>query len=123
MCGAAGCRVCGIAKLTEEQKRYYDTRSKTRHRLDLRGKALHKIELGSPKQPFVLEIEEGLLKWWVDLQDQPDEIIVDSVQAVQEMLTGKRPTGPPWQSYIYWYRTKFAINPNIDLRIPIFGNV
>jgi len=122
MC-APGCHVCGISKLTPEQQKYYDERKATRQRLDLRGIELHAIE----KYPdLILEIEEGLLKWWVDRQDLPDEIVVDSVEILMHLLN-KEPKGsfyyPKWHSYVYWYKTKFSMNPECDSRIPIFGNI
>lgn len=121
MCGGPGCPMCGIVRLTEEQKEYYDTRKSTRRRLDLRGKQLHLID----DKGLIFEIEEGLLKWWADWQDQPDEIVVDSVLLVMDLLKVKNDfnTHPKWNSSVHWYKTKWSINPNTDLRIPIFENV
>jgi len=122
MC-ATGCHVCGIAKLTPEQKKYYDERKATRQRLDLRGIELHTIEK-YPEQ--IQEIEDGLRKWWEERQDQPDEIVVDSVEALMCLLK-QEPKGSSyytkWHSYVYWYKTKFSMNPECDSRIPIFGNI
>ena len=117
----SGC-CCGYVKLTPEQQEYYETRKTTRRRLDLRGQELHLV----PTTDAILEIEEGLLKLWVDWQDQPDEIVVDSVEQLMKLLNKEEKEAyyyPKWHSYVYWYRTKFSMNPNTDLRIPIFENV
>jgi hypothetical protein len=115
--------VCGIAKLTPEQENYYNTRRTTRHRLDLRGVELHLVE----KYPdLILEIEDGLQKLWADWQDQPDEIIVDNVELLMKLLNKEEKEAyynPKWHSYVYWYRTKYSMNPKCDLRIPIFENI
>lgn len=108
-----------------EARRYYDERKRTRQRLDLRGKELHGIGRHGDATSGILEIEEGLLKWWVDWQDQPDEIIVDSVVAFEQALTGERAEarGPIWGSDVSRYRTKYAIHPGGEHYIPVFENI
>jgi hypothetical protein len=114
--------MCGYVELTPEQKQYYKERKNKRHRLDLRGKELTLIpdpDAMHGEKRTILEIEEGLLKWWVNWQDQPDEIVVDSVYKFNTLL-GKFTTRPA-----YWaaHKTKFSIMPAEEQFIPVFENV
>lgn len=110
---------------TEEQKTYYKKRRMCRSRLDLRGKELHfyKKDKIHP-DGCILEIEQGLLKWWSDWQDQPDEIVVDSITALLAVL-GKEPNPRPldWTSQTYLYRTRFTALSSGEAYIPVFENI
>jgi len=128
MCGAGffggECRVCGIIKLTPEQQEYYETRKTTRHRLDLRGKELH-VYANYPGR--IIEIEEGLTNWWVEWQDQPDEILVDDVAVFIKLVTGviqlRANFGVGDASLVSFYQSKYSIYPIDGPLIPVFENV
>lgn len=101
-------------ELTPQQKKYYEERKTIRHRLDMRSQTLHNLRPG-----VIVEIEEGLQKWWEAWQDQPDEIIVDSVLDFEEICTGKRRQIPAWASPIAFYETRWSISANYQV-IPVF---
>jgi hypothetical protein len=124
--------MCGPMVMTEEQRRYYEGRRHRRERLDLRGVYLHGYG------GAIIEIEEGLQKYWVDWQDQPDEIVVDDVQFLYAILLEMmsegpeksrlqlfNDAGPAWQWRVGFYRTKWMTNPGDMLGgyIPVFQSV
>ena len=116
--------------MTQEQWKRFEERKKVRQRVDLRGKKL------TPTKGGIVEIEEALLAVWVEFQDQPDEIVVDSLTefteamiAMDVMLDEKAAKyASDWRRKrcLRSYRTKFCISPDPnDLSdwIPVFDTV
>lgn len=116
----------------------WEQRKKIRSRIDLRG-----LKLTADGRGGIKEIEEALNHFWVELQDSPDEIVVDSLAELTDLLIegmspeikkmtrfydGKpfedhvRRIGSHWNPKIRRYLSKYGAEwPNEG--IPIFENV
>ena len=98
---------------------YYINRRHRRESLDLRGVTLH-----SCGEFQIQEVEDGLQKYWIYYQDQPDEIVVDDICVFRSLITGEeiKPTGPAWCAGRTEYLSKYTINPDPGARfwIPVF---
>jgi len=123
-----GC--CTYVTLSPEQKAYYDTRTKTRWSLDVRGMELTVLHNEKWSRPFrIVEIEKGLEHWWSEMQDQPDEIIVDSVEDYnRKMNIDFYKSSCKWVQCVSFYFSIYSINPNPNpnccgFSIPVFESI
>jgi hypothetical protein len=123
--------------MTGEEFRAWEERKKHRSRVDVRGVKL------TPLNGCILEVEDALQKFWANFQDQPDEIVVDSLSDLTDLLVnalslaerdkmifvdGKpfrdhmRLVGAHWRPLIREYRSKWSIDP-VGGIIPVFENL
>jgi len=120
-----------------EKMRAWEEMKKHRTRIDLRGQKLTADGRGG-----VREIEAALQTFWIDYQDQPDELVVDSLTDLTDLLIeGMSPeakrmvkfyddrpfeehvtlVGAHWRPLIRRYLSKYNLEHNEG--IPIFENV